>query len=63
MGIRRTRLHRPTLKEFEERIAELTEAEAASPRVQWLVAECRRAREEAHSFHTQMRAMKGGKYL
>jgi hypothetical protein len=63
MSIRRRRFTRPTLQDFEDRIRDLSEAEAASPRVQWLVAECRRAREEAHSLRNQMRAFRGGKNL
>jgi hypothetical protein len=63
MSLRRPRFARPPLLEFEDRIRELTQEESTSPRVQWLVAECRRAREEAHSLRNQMRALKGGKSL
>jgi len=63
MSVRRTRFSRPTLEEFEDRVRDLTEAEVDSPRVQWLVAECRRAREESHSLRNQMRALRGGKTL
>ena len=61
--MRRPRFARPTLQEFEDRIKQLMPDEAESPRVQWFVAECRRAREEAHSLRNQMRAFKGGKSL
>ena len=63
MSSRRPRFARPSLQEFEDRIHELTPDEAKSPTVEWLVAECRRAREEAHSLRNQMRAFKGGKSL
>jgi hypothetical protein len=53
----------PSLQEFKEHIDRLTPEEAESPRVQWLVAECRRAREEAHSLRNQMLAFRGGKSL
>jgi hypothetical protein len=63
MSPRRPSFTRPTLQEFEGLIRELTPDEANSPRVQWLIVECRRAREEAHSLRSQMRAFKGGKSL
>jgi len=63
MSVKRTRFSRPTLQEFEDRVHDLTESEAGSPTVQWLVAECKRAREEAHSLRNQMRALRGGKSL
>ena len=63
MSVRRVRFARPTLREFEDRVQDLSTEEAKSPRIQWLVAECRRAREEAHSLRNQMRAFKGGKNL
>ena len=63
MSLRRPRFARPSLQEFEDRLQDLSPAEAGSPRVQWLVSECRRAREEAHSLRNQMRAFKGGKSL
>ena len=61
--MRRPRFTRPTLQEFEDRIQALTPAESGSQAVQWFVAECRRAREEAHSLRNQMRAFRGGKTL
>jgi len=59
----RPRFARPSLNEFEEHLHELTREEAESPRVRWLIDECRRAREEAHSLRAQMRSFKGGKSL
>jgi len=63
MSVKRKSFSRPTLQEFEDRVRDLSEVEAESPRIQWLVAECRRAREEAHSLRNQMRALRGGKSL
>jgi len=61
--MRRPSFARPTKKEFEDRLLALAPDEASSPTVQWLIAECRRARDEADSLRNQMRAFRGGKTL
>ena len=53
----------PTEADFEAQVHSLTLEEAKSERVQWLIAECRRARDQEVALRQQLRALGRGRHL